>query len=525
MTTLADLADNSTPADKSKPGKADAFPFTPPPLPAIETIDATISAMVTHEISGQVGAISGESIEIEGMTAPIGAICELHSIGGIRKRCQVIGFRGVRPIVAPLERLESVAAGDHVRVINTVMSVRAGDGLCGRVIDAFGRPLDDLELPRDLLTVNANRQPPESLDRPPIDQPLQTGVRAIDAMLTCGRGQRLGIFAGSGVGKSTLMGMLARGSSADRIVIGMVGERGREVQDFLERTLGAEGFARSVVVVATSDRPAAQRVAAAWTATAIAENFRDQGKDVLLLIDSVTRFATAQRELGLAAGEPPTTRGYPPSVFNLLPRLVERAGRTKQGSITAFYAVLVEGDDNNEPIADSLRGLLDGHILLSRSLAAESHWPPIDVLESLSRLQPHLVAPDMNAKIGAARQLMSDYRNNRDLISIGAYRGGSDPNIDLAIAMRGPLNQFLKQSADQLTSLQDSQSALAQLINNGAVATEMARNKQVAANQIAPNQVAQNQITPSQVAGNQSRATDRTAVVENPDLAASISNE
>jgi len=460
---------------------ADPFLLRPPPLPDPESIKQFVSGMVTHKISGQVGAISGESIEIEGMTAPIGAICEIHSMGGIRKRCQVIGFRGVRPIVAPLERLESVSAGDTVRMIDTSLTILAGDGLCGRVIDAFGRPLDDQELPRDLSRVNVNRQPPESMDRPPIDQPLQTGVRAIDAMLTCGRGQRLGIFSGSGVGKSTLMGMLARGSSADRIVIGMVGERGREVQDFLERSLGAEGFARSVVVVATSDRPAAQRVAAAWTATAIAENFRDQGKDVLLLLDSVTRFATAQRELGLAAGEPPTTRGYPPSVFNLLPRLVERAGRTKQGSITAFYSVLVEG------------GLLDGHIVLSRAMAAESHWPPIDVLESLSRLQPHLVQPELNSKVSSARQLLSDYRTNRDLISIGAYRGGSDPNIDLAIATRGPLNDFLTQAADDLTPLENSQATLAQLINNAHAAAEMARTNTLPNNkdQIAPNPTVQ----------------------------------
>jgi flagellum-specific ATP synthase len=430
--------------------------------------------MVIHQIRGRVSAVAGESIEIEGLTVPIGAICEIESAAGATKRCQVIGFRGVRPILAPLERLESVAAGDRVRMIDTELNIRAGDGLCGRVIDAFGRPLDDRELPRDLLSLHANRQPPESLDRPPIDQPLSTGVRAIDTMLTCGRGQRLGIFAGSGVGKSTLMGMLARGAGADRIVIGMIGERGREVQDFLQRALGAEGFARSVVVVATSDRPAAQRVAAAWTATAIAEHFRDCGQDVLLLLDSVTRFATAQRELGLAAGEPPTTRGYPPSVFNLLPRLVERAGRTTTGSITAFYTVLVEGDDNNEPIADTLRGLLDGHIVLSRALASESHWPPIDVLESISRLQPHLVSLQAKQAIAAARRLLSIYRDNRDLISIGAYRGGSDPNVDLAIAMRTPLNNFLRQSSDQRTPLKEAQATLMQLMGNAATAAEMA---------------------------------------------------
>ena len=297
-----------------------------------------------------------------------------------------------------MERLNALSAGDSVRLVDT--TVRVGPS-CGRVIDAFGQPVDGKPLPRDLQIVDAEREPPHSMERPAIDAPLQTGIRAIDAMLTCGQGQRLGIFAGSGVGKSTLLGMLARGSDADRIVIGMVGERGREVQEFLERALGEVGFARSVVVVATSDRPAAQRVAAAWTATAIAEAFRDQGENVLLLIDSVTRFAMAQRELGLAAGEPPTPRGYPPSVFNLLPRLVERAGRTDRGSITAFYSVLVEGDDQNEPIADTLRGLLDGHIVLSRDLAAGAHWPPIDVLQSLSRLQPHLVAPH-DLKVAAA---------------------------------------------------------------------------------------------------------------------------
>jgi flagellum-specific ATP synthase len=495
------------------------FAFHPPPLPDIDLIDETISGFVTHQITGQVAAVSGESIEIEGMTAPIGAICEIESHRSQPKRCQVIGFHGVHPLLAPLDRLQSVAAGDRVRMIHTVMNIHAGDGLCGRVIDAFGRPLDDRELPRDLLVYNANRQPPESLDRPPIDQPLQTGVRAIDAMLTCGKGQRLGIFAGSGIGKSTLLGMLARGSSADRIVIGMVGERGREVQDFLKRSLGEKGFARSVVVVATSDRPASQRVAAAWTATAIAEAFRDQGQDVLLLLDSVTRFATAQRELGLAAGEPPTTRGYPPSVFNLLPRLVERAGRTKQGSITAFYTVLVEGDDNNEPIADSLRGLLDGHIVLSRSLASESHWPPIDILESLSRLQPHLVKPEMNQTVASARRLLADYRDNKDLISIGAYRRGSDPDVDLAIAVREPLNNFLRQSSDQLATLPQSQTQLAQLVNNAAASAELARANQSQNAQPQANQAPVGQQQGMQAQVNQAQA-NQTAPDQPPARAA-----
>ncbi len=442
------------------------FQLNPPPLPDLDSTDALIRKSVTHRIRGRVAAVAGEMIEIEGMTAPIGAICELQSSDGVETRARVIGFQGVRPILAPLERFSALSAGDRVRLIDTSSKLRVGPSLCGRVIDAFGRPIDGKPLPQDLVTVDADRQPPDSLDRPPIDQPLQTGVRAIDSMLTCGQGQRLGIFAGSGVGKSTLLGMLARGSSADRIVIGMVGERGREVQEFLMRCLGEAGLARSVVVVATSDRPAAQRVSAAWTATAIAEAFRDEGQDVLLLLDSVTRFAMAQRELGLAAGEPPTTRGYPPSVFNMLPRLVERSGRTSRGSITAFYTVLVEGDDHNEPIADALRGLLDGHIMLSRELAAESHWPPIDVLGSLSRLQPHLVSAEVSKATSVARQHLSEYRRHADLISIGAYRPGSDPRVDAAIAMREPLRQFLVQQSEELASIDHSQANLMRLLRS-----------------------------------------------------------
>ena len=324
----------------------DDFEIDLPRLPDAEVTDALIQQAVSHQVQGRVAAVAGESVEIEGMTAPIGAICELKSQDGAISRSRVIGFRGVRPILAPLERLNALSAGDSVRLIDATLKLRVGPSLCGRVIDAFGQPIDGKPLPKDLSIVDADREPPESLERPPIDTALHTGVRAIDTMLTCGQGQRLGIFAGSGVGKSTLLGMLARGSIADRIVIGMVGERGREVQEFLNRSLGEAGIARSVVVVATSDRPAAQRVSAAWTATAIAEAFRDQGENVLLLIDSITRFAMAQRELGLAAGEPPTTRGYPPSVFSLLPRLVERAGRTEGGSITALMCCKVKAACN-----------------------------------------------------------------------------------------------------------------------------------------------------------------------------------
>ena len=441
------------------------FGFEPPGLPDPNVTRTLIRQAIAYEVRGRVSAVAGETVEIEGMTAPIGSICELQSQDGEISRARVIGFRGVRPILAPLERLNALSAGDSVRLVDTTLKLRVGPALCGRVIDAFGQPVDGKTLPKDLMTVDAECEPPESLERPSIDTPLQTGIRAIDTMLTCGQGQRLGIFAGSGVGKSTLLGMLARGSNADRIVIGMVGERGREVQEFLDRALGEAGFARSVVVVATSDRPAAQRVSAAWTATAIAEAFRNQGENVLLLLDSVTRFAMAQRELGLAAGEPPTTRGYPPSVFNLLPRLVERAGRTECGSITAFYTVLVEGDDHNEPIADALRGLLDGHLVLSRDLAAKAHWPPIDILHSLSRLQPHLVSREALQATAIARQHLSEYHRHADLISIGAYRQGSDPRVDTAIAMRDPLNMFLQQEATQITTLEDSKRMLAQIVS------------------------------------------------------------
>ncbi len=467
------------------------FKLAPPPLPDLQSTVSMVSKAVTLDVRGRVAAVAGESIELEGMTAPLGAVCQLQTSDGATTLGRVIGFRGVRPVLAPLERLSAVSAGDSVRLLDTSIKLRVGSSLRGRIIDAMGCPLDGKPLPRDLRWVDADRAPPESLSRPPIDQTLQTGVRAIDSLLTCGQGQRLGIFAGSGVGKSTLLGMLARGTSADRIVIGMVGERGREVREFVSRSLGEEGFQKSVVVVATSDCPAAQRVSAAWTATSIAEAFRDEGNNVLLLIDSVTRFAMAQRELGLAAGEPPTTRGYPPSVFNLLPRLVERSGRTEKGSITAFYTVLVEGDDPNEPIADALRGLLDGHIMLSRTLAGQAQWPPIDVLDSLSRLQPHLVRPEVMEAVSLARRRLGDFRRHEDLISIGAYRQGTDPSVDAAIAMHEPLRKFLSQDATEIASLDHSQATLVSLVR--AVAASSAAAKVAATNPVAVGQTARSE--------------------------------
>ena len=440
-----------------------SFTVHPPALPRIDAVRQIVDSAVTLGIWGRVRSVSGDNITVQGMTAPIGSVCQLFPPKVDPVLARVIGFHETHPILAPLESVPRLAAGDPVRLRSEHLHLRVSDSLCGRVIDALGRPIDGKPVPNDVLPVKQQASAPESMRRPPIDTPLQTGVRAIDGLLTCGVGQRMGIFAGSGVGKSTLLGMLTRGTTADRIVIAMVGERGREVQEFLQRALGKAGLKRTVVVVATSDRPAAQRLTAAWTATTIAESFRDQGHNVLLLVDSVTRFAMAQRELGLASGEPPTTRGYPPSVFNELPRLVERAGRTDRGSITAFYTVLVEGDDNNEPIADALRGLLDGHIVLSRKLAVAGHYPPIDVTQSLSRLQPHLVTSDVANAAVTMRETIATYDRNEDLISIGAYRPGTDLRVDTAIALRDPINDFLKQDADEIVPSIASQDRLKQI--------------------------------------------------------------
>jgi flagellum-specific ATP synthase len=434
-----------------------------PRLPDIDRCRTIIRETPTHHVMGRVCAIIGATVIVEGMTAPMGAVCKIHTSQDTNTIARVIGFNGVKPILAPLTESKAFAAGDRVEIISPTLRVAVGPEMLGRVVDALGRPLDGRPLPRGLSMIDVDRAAPESLDRPPITKPLSTGVKAIDALLTIGQGQRIGIFAGSGVGKSTLLGMLARGTAADAIVIAMVGERGREVREFIERTLGDEGVRRSVMVVATSDQPASLRMQAAWTATAIAEALRDTGKDVLLLVDSVTRFAMAQRELSLAAGEPPTTRGYTPSVFASMPRLVERAGRTETGSITAFYSVLVEGDDNNEPIADTMRGLLDGHFVLSRSLASESHWPAIDVLQSLSRLQPHLVSAPVKAAADQLRRHLAEYQKNADLISIGAYRAGSNLSLDRAIAVKEPSRLLLTQRSDELIPMVQTHAMLTAL--------------------------------------------------------------
>jgi len=421
---------------------------------------AQLDRVMTTAITGSVAQTVGMTISVAGFPAPVGAIAEIERETGSPLPAEVIGFRNEWTLLYPLGNLAGIRHGNRVRLRQTARWLRVGPGLLGRVLDAYGRAVDGK--PQLALDQRAalDRQPPHACTRPRIDRPLATGIRAIDGLLTCGKGQRMGVFAGSGVGKSMLLGMMARYTSADVNVIALVGERGREVNEFIERDLGPQGLARSVVVVATSDEPALVRVQAAMTAATIAEYFRDRGKDVLMLLDSVTRYAMAQREIGLAAGEPPATRGYPPSVFALLPKLIERAGRSPAGSITAFLTVLVEGDDPNEPIADTVRGLLDGHAWLSRNLAHRGHYPAIDVLSSLSRLMSDLVGEEHRRAATLVRSLLAAYHDHEDLISIGAYRRGGNKLVDAAIDMQDDLNGFLRQPIDRPSSIDDARQGL-----------------------------------------------------------------
>ena len=421
---------------------------------------AQLDRIMTTAITGSVAQTVGMTISAAGFPAPVGAIAEIQRESGAPLLAEVIGFRNEMTLLYPLSDFSGIRHGNRVRLQKTTRWLRVGEGLLGRVVDASGRAVDGKPQPALGPRVPLNRQPPHACTRPRIDKPLSTGIRALDALLTCGKGQRMGIFAGSGVGKSVTLGMMARNTSADVNVIALIGERGREVNEFIERDLGPQGLAKSVVVVATSDEPALVRVQAASTAATIAEYFRDQGKDVLLLMDSVTRFAMAQREIGLAAGEPPATRGYPPSVFALLPKLVERAGRSPAGSITAFFTVLVEGDDPNEPIADTVRGLLDGHTWLSRSMASRGHYPAIDVLPSLSRLMSEVANEEHRRAATVVRSLLAAYREHEDLISIGAYRRGGNKLVDAAIDMQDDLNGFLRQRVDQPSSVDDARQGL-----------------------------------------------------------------
>ena len=425
--------------------------------------------------NAQTAGLTGSVVETTGLTAtvadfpaPIGSQVEIGGPGDRPIAAEVIGFRGRLTMISPFADLAGVHRGKPVRLVRTQRRLRVGPGLLGRVVNAHGATVDGRPRPALAGRCPLDGEALTAIDRPPIDERLSTGVRAIDGLLTCGRGQRLGIFAGSGVGKSTLLGMMARYTSADVIVIGLVGERGREVNEFLMRDLGPEGLARSVVVVATSNEPPLMRAQAASAATSIAEHFRDEGKDVLLLIDSVTRVALASRELGLAAGEPPTTRGYPPSTFALLPRLVERAGRAKKGSITAFYSVLVEGDDPNEPIADCMRGLLDGHVWLSRKIASRGVYPSIDLTESVSRLMKQVSEEKHLQSALVIRRLIAELEENEDLISIGAYRQGANPVVDAAVQLRGEIEQFFRQSLDDRSDMPESVKALEELAAKAA---------------------------------------------------------
>jgi flagellum-specific ATP synthase len=421
-------------------------------IDAVERIDTT-------PLQGRVLRVVGLLIESEGPRARLGEVCDIISTDMILP-VQVVGFRDGTLLTVPLGELAGIRPGDRIVARQGAISVPVGQALLGRVVDALGRPLDDRPLH---LTerVPLHPVPLNPMQRDTVSTPLPTGVRAIDGLLTCGRGQRLGLFGGSGVGKSTLLGMMTRGTAADVIVMALVGERGREVRSFLDHDLGPAGLERSVVVVSTSDNPPLLRMRAAYTATSIAEYFRDQGKHVLLLMDSVTRFAMAQREVGLAAGEPPTTKGYPPSVFAALPGLLERAGGVRgRGSITALYTVLVDGDDHNEPIADAVRSILDGHIVLSRDLAQRHHYPPIDILQSVSRTMPDVVDVTHRQLAADVRDWMAAIRDSEDLVNVGAYVEGSNPRIDGARARQEKIRSLLCQDAGALSALPETLEAL-----------------------------------------------------------------
>jgi flagellum-specific ATP synthase len=425
-------------------------------------IDA-VESFTSPRITGEVSAVSGLSLYVKDFPAPLGTACHVLPRYAERVEAQVVGFRGGETILMPLTDMAGIAPGARVVCRDAEQRVGVGHLLLGRVIDGMGRPTDG----RGELFCDdyypVHRPAPDAMTRLRIDEPIATGVRAIDAVTTVGRGQRLGIFAGTGVGKSVLMGMIARYTAADVIVVALVGERGREVRDFLDKDLGAEGLARSVVVVSTSDQSPLLRTRACFVATAVAEYFRDQGKNVLLLMDSLTRLAMAQRQIGLTAGEPPATKGYPPSVFGMLPPLVERCGRTAGGSITGFYTVLVEGDDLTEPVADAVRGLLDGHLWLSRGLASRAHWPAIDVLESISRVMNDIVDDDHQAAARMIRRNLATYAEIEDLVNIGAYAKGTTPHFDLTIAAKPLIDAFLQQNVADGMTLADMTGRLQQL--------------------------------------------------------------
>ncbi|MEK3722163.1 flagellar protein export ATPase FliI [Paenibacillus sp. FSL H8-0034] len=419
-------------------------------------------------VNGKVTQVIGLTVESEGPDASIGDVCYIYPFKSNKPlKAEVVGFKNNRVLLMPLGELTSIGPGCDVVGTGKPLTVQVGHELLGKVLDGLGQPLDGTFLPSRMTQYSTNNIPGNPLKRPRVLDPISVGVRCIDGLLTIGKGQRVGIFAGSGVGKSTLMGMIARNTSADVNVIALIGERGREVLDFIERDLGTEGLARSVVIVATSDQPALIRIKGALIATSIAEYFRDRGLNVMMMMDSVTRFAMAQREVGLAVGEPPATRGYTPSVFAMLPKLLERSGTGPKGSITAFYTVLVDGDDMNEPIADAVRGILDGHIVLDRSIANRGHYPAIDVLSSVSRVMKEIVTSEHMSAAENLKRLMSIYKDSEDLINIGAYQKGSNPDIDLSLQYIQSIWDFTKQKVSEKLTFSEAQESLIQQFHKG----------------------------------------------------------
>lgn len=428
--------------------------FNTPDLDAPKDWEQLLHSVQPHQNVGVVEQVVGVMIEARGLSAKLGDLCEIHTGNDFEPilRAEVVGFKENRLLLMPLGEMNHIAPGYRVFNTGSRFQVPVGPELQGRILDGLGSPIDDRYPISGRTKFRVDSRAPHPLKRKEIKEPIYMGVKAIDGFITIGRGQRVGIFAGSGVGKSTTLGMIARNTEADISVIALIGERGREVQDFIEHSLGPEGLKRSVIVVATSDQPALTKIKASLVATSIAEYFRKEGRDVLLMMDSVTRVAMALREIGLAVGEPPTTKGYTPSVFAFLPKLLERAGMSDTGSITGLYTVLVEGDDFNEPVSDTVRGLLDGHILLTRELAEQNHFPAIDVLRSVSRLMPHITHPDHQQLIGKVKELLSLYAKNEDLINIGAYVQGSNPKVDLAVGLKDTIDSVLRQSIqDQVT--------------------------------------------------------------------------
>ena len=422
-----------------------------------------VSGLISEQVCGRIASVSGLTVTAQGLPLPIGARCAILTRDRQRVEAEVVGLRREHAVLAVFSEATGLAPGDPVACLSGTPRVAVGRDLIGRVIDARGRALDEQPTPLLNLRYPLYQDPPPAMLRRAIDQPLGVGVRSIDGLLTAGRGQRLGVFAGTGVGKSVLMGMIARRTQADVNVIAMIGERGREVLDFVKRDLGDEGLSRSVVVVCTSDEAPALRVRACFQATAIAEYFRDQGADVLLMMDSLTRVAMAQRQIGLAAGEPPTAKGYPPSAFAMLPRLLERAGRTQTGSITGLYTVLVEGDDIDEPLADAVRGILDGHIWLARRLANRGHYPAVDVLSSISRVAPNVIDESHAAATLAVRRVLATWADIEDLVNIGAYVRGADVDYDIAVDTRVAVTQFLQQRRDEHAAFDQNRAALLEL--------------------------------------------------------------